>query len=66
MLGAIDKLKNICRDTFDEKKAIKGENVVFWYCSRNYNSKSFGFSNAENFDLYNLYPTNNNQLDSNH
>ena len=25
MLGAIDKLKNIFRETFDMKKAIKGE-----------------------------------------
>ena len=53
MLGAIDKLKNICRETFDEKKAIKGENSVFWYCSRKQNSKSFGFSDAENIKLYN-------------
>ena len=51
MLGAIDKLKNICRETFDEKKAIKGENSVFWYCSRKVNSKSFGFSDAENINL---------------
>ena len=49
MLGAIDKLKNICRETFDEKKAIKGENSVFWYCHKN---KSFGFSDAENINLY--------------
>ena len=48
MLGAIDKLKNICRETFDEKKAIKGENSVFWYCHKN---KSFGFSDAENINL---------------
>ena len=51
MLGAIDKLKNICRETFDDKKAIKGENSVFWYCSRKEKSKSFGFSDAENIDL---------------
>ena len=48
MLGAIDKLKNICRETFDEKKAIKGENSVFWYCK---NGVSFGFSDAENINL---------------
>ena len=48
MLGAIDKLKNICRETFDEKKAIKGENSVFWYCKNGY---SFGFSDAENINL---------------
>ena len=48
MLGAIDKLKNICRETFDKNKAIKGENSVFWYCHKN---KSFGFRDAENIDL---------------
>ena len=48
MLGAIDKLKNICRETFDENTAIKGENSVFWYCWKN---KSFGFSDAENINL---------------
>ena len=48
MLGAIDKLKNICRETFDEKKAIKGENSVFWYCKNGY---SFGFSDAGNIDV---------------
>ena len=53
MLGAIDKLKNICRETFDQNKAIKGENSVFWYCSRKVNSQSFGFSDAENIDLRN-------------
>ena len=53
MLGAIDKLKNICRETFDENKAIKGENSVFWYCSRKGGSQSFGFSDAENIKLSN-------------
>ena len=50
MLGAIDKLKNICRETFEQKKAIKGENSVFWYCHKN---ESFGFSDAENINLAN-------------
>ena len=48
MLGAIDKLKNICRETFVQKKAIQGENSVFWYCHKNV---SFGFSDAENINL---------------
>ena len=54
MLGAIDKLKNICRETFDQNKAIKGENSVFWYCSRKVNSQSFGFSDAENININNF------------
>jgi len=41
ILGAIDRLKNILRETYDRYKAIKGENQIYWYNKRN---RSFGFS----------------------
>ena len=48
ILGAVDKLKNILRETFDKYKAIKGENEVYWY---NMKGRSFGFSDQEKINL---------------